>query len=381
MALVLVVEDEEDLRNLVVDILIDAGYDVTEAEHGGVALEKARSEQPDIILLDVMMPVMDGFEVLTKLRQISATKATPVIMLTAFPPAKGELRAWKLGARHYIRKPFDPEQVELSVRVTLREMESPIEDEVAGDAHKANLQTSTFEVPIEKPEVPIRTGYKVLDEKLGGGIPHGSLALIEGSSSAGKSVLCQHLTYGSLLDGRAVAYITSENTAASLSNKMKSIGCDASEQLRAGTFQIYPLDPTANDPHPELSMEYLAQGIERLPIQYEVIIVDSITDIAADTDDRALLSFFSRCKRLCSNGRTVILTVHSNILDEKSLIRLRALCDADLNLTVENVGSRLVKVMEVRKLHGAELNTDNVFNFEVVPGIGIRLLMISTIKV
>ena len=63
------------------------------------------------------------------------------------------------------------------------------------------------------------------------------------------------------------------------------------------------------------------------------------------------------------------------------MIRLRALCDADLNLTVENVGIRLVKVMEVRKLHGSELNTDNVFKFEVVPEMGIRLLMMTTVKV
>ena len=133
MALVLVVEDEKDLRDLVVDILMDAGYDVTEAEHGGVALEKAENEQPDIILLDVRMPVMDGFEVLTHLRQRPATQATPVIMLTAFPPAKGELRAWKLGARHYIRKPFDPEQVEVSVRVALREVEDSTDAAPVGD--------------------------------------------------------------------------------------------------------------------------------------------------------------------------------------------------------------------------------------------------------
>jgi two-component system response regulator ResD len=154
MALVLVVEDEKDLRHLLVDILIDAGYDVTEAENGGVALEKARNEQPDVILLDVMMPVMDGFEVLTKLRQEPATQATPVVMLTAFPPVKGELRAWRLGARHYVSKPFDPERVELAVRVALREIESPVDDEVAGDAPRADSQTSTFEVPIEKPEGP-----------------------------------------------------------------------------------------------------------------------------------------------------------------------------------------------------------------------------------
>ena len=260
MARVLVVEDEEDLRNLVVDILIDAGYDVTEAEHGGVALEKAKNELPDIILLDVMMPVMDGFEVLTQLRQNPATQATPVVMLTAFPPAKGELRAWKLGARHYIRKPFDPEQIELSVRVALREVESSTNAPPAGDdraPHPQAANSNSEEPEVLMPEVPIRTGNGLLDERLGGGIPLGSLALIEGSSSAGKSVLCQHLSYGSLLDGRAVAYITSENTVASLSNKMKSIGLSMSEHLRAGAFQIFPVEPTAHDPHPELSMEYL----------------------------------------------------------------------------------------------------------------------------
>ena len=162
---------------------------------------------------------------------------------------------------------------------------------------------------------------------------------------------------------------------------MKSIGLGVSENLRAGAFQIFPVDPTSHDPHPELSVEYLAQGIERLPVKYEVIIVDSITDVAADTDDKTILRFFSRCKRLCSNGRTVILTVHSNILDDKALIRLRALCDADLILTVENLGIRLVKVLEVRKLHGAELNTDNIFNFEVVPEMGIRVSTTTTIKV
>ena len=224
MALVLVVEDEEDLRNLVVDILMDAGYDVAEAEHGGVALEKARSEKPDIILLDVMMPVMDGFEVLTKLRDNPATQATPVIMVTAFPPAKGELRAWRLGARHYIRKPFDPEQVELSVRVALREIETstdaaPARDDGAPDPQTAETnarepevpmaKVPIAEVPLDEPpmdeapmdeapmdedplddvtmdevlldevtmdedlidNVPIRTGYNLLDQKLGGGHP------------------------------------------------------------------------------------------------------------------------------------------------------------------------------------------------------------------
>jgi len=82
-------------------------------------------------------------------------------------------------------------------------------------------------------------------------------------------------------------------------------------------------------------MEYLAHSIGRLPSQYEVIIVDSITDVAADCQDRAIISFFSQCKRFCSNGRTIILTIHPDIFEDKLLTRLRALCDAYLNLSVE----------------------------------------------
>ena len=371
MTRVLVVEDEADLRNLVADILMDTGYDVTEAVDGGMALEKARSEQPDIILLDVMMPVMDGFEVLTELRQNPDTRATPVVMLTAFPAAKGELRAWRLGARHYIRKPFDPDQVELTVRVALGEAGIRMDGEAADDDTTAHGGTSHLPEP-EEPIGPGKSLSDILDEALGGDIPHGSLNLIEGPSSAGKSVLCQHLAYECLVGGRGVAYITSDSTATGLSNNMESIGLNVSHYLRAVTFQIFPLELKTADPHPELSVEYLAQGIERLPGRSEVIIVDSITDVATDSQEGAIISFFSRCKRLCSDGRTVILAVRSDVFEDNLLTRLRALCDAHFNLSVEKRENKLVKVLEVGKVHDGELNTDNVFGFEVVPEIGMR---------
>lgn len=124
MARVLVVDDEPDLRNLVADILIDAGHDVTTAKDGGAALEKAGIKQPDIILLDVMMPVMDGFEVLKRLRASPIDSAIPVVMLTVWPVMWDELEAWRLGVRHYITKPFDPERLELTVKVALSELKT-----------------------------------------------------------------------------------------------------------------------------------------------------------------------------------------------------------------------------------------------------------------
>ena len=83
MPKILVVDDEADVRNVVTAILNQAGYDVVEAEYGLDGYSKAQSEKPDLVLLDLMMPVVDGFEVLGKLKQNPSTRSIPVIILTA----------------------------------------------------------------------------------------------------------------------------------------------------------------------------------------------------------------------------------------------------------------------------------------------------------
>ena len=98
-----------------------AGYDMLEAANGEEGFEKASSQQPDIILLDVMMPVMDGFETLKRLKENPATKTIPVIMLTAMSAARGEQAGLEMGVSHYLTKPFNPGTVEIAVRVALRE--------------------------------------------------------------------------------------------------------------------------------------------------------------------------------------------------------------------------------------------------------------------
>ena len=104
MTRVLVAEDEEDIRDSLADILVYAGYDVLRAEDGGAALELALREHPDIILLDVMMPVMDGFEVLKNLKENPSTEAIPVVMLSAVPPVEGERNAIRIGAERLCTK-------------------------------------------------------------------------------------------------------------------------------------------------------------------------------------------------------------------------------------------------------------------------------------
>ena len=88
MVKVLVVDDEQDIRKSLVDILFYAGYDVVEAADGEAAVEQACKEYPDIILMDVMMPVMDGLDALRRLRNNPDTQEIPVILLTAVDAVK-----------------------------------------------------------------------------------------------------------------------------------------------------------------------------------------------------------------------------------------------------------------------------------------------------
>ena len=115
MTRVLVVEDDEDIRELLIDSLQDIGYDVIEAQDGISGLAQAQAEIPDVILLDVMMPVMDGFQVLRKLMGNRATRSIPIIMVSARGQEHDIQEALKNGAWDFITKPWAPEDLEAKV--------------------------------------------------------------------------------------------------------------------------------------------------------------------------------------------------------------------------------------------------------------------------
>ena len=108
---VLIADDDPFLRELLTHKLSAAGYSVTSARHGGEALEQCRFPLPDLIVLDAMMPVTDGFEVLRRLKSDPLTAAVPVIMLTAMRREEDIVGALKLGAADYLVKPFIPDEL------------------------------------------------------------------------------------------------------------------------------------------------------------------------------------------------------------------------------------------------------------------------------
>jgi two-component system, OmpR family, response regulator AdeR len=117
MPLVLVVEDEPQIAEILEGYLRRGGYRTERAGDGGAALRLFRAAHPDLILLDVLLPVLDGLEVLKAVR---AESATPVIMLTARTEELDKLLALELGADDYVTKPFRPREVIARVKAVLR---------------------------------------------------------------------------------------------------------------------------------------------------------------------------------------------------------------------------------------------------------------------
>jgi diguanylate cyclase (GGDEF)-like protein len=117
---ILVVDDDPDILQFVEMNLDMEGFETQTAESGRIALEVARERPPDLILLDVMMPELDGLTVLRRLRSSPATSSIPVVLLTAKALAEDRVRGLDLGADDYITKPFDIEELLARVKAVLR---------------------------------------------------------------------------------------------------------------------------------------------------------------------------------------------------------------------------------------------------------------------
>lgn len=118
---ILIVDDEPDTVELIEFNLRNAGYEVSSAEDGAEALRKARQNAPDLIVLDVMLPELDGLEVCKILRADPVTASIPVLMLTARAAEVDRILGLELGARDYVTKPFSPRELLLRVRNVLKQ--------------------------------------------------------------------------------------------------------------------------------------------------------------------------------------------------------------------------------------------------------------------
>ena len=113
---ILVVEDQVDNRQILRDLLGNAGYDLVEAENGQEALAAVARQRPDLILMDIQLPVMDGYEATRRLKSDPGTKSIPIIVVTSYALSGDETKARAAGCDDYVTKPFSPRQLLATVR-------------------------------------------------------------------------------------------------------------------------------------------------------------------------------------------------------------------------------------------------------------------------
>jgi DNA-binding response OmpR family regulator len=116
---ILVADDEEDVRELVAYRLSRSGYDVIDAVDGEEAFRLATEHVPDLMVLDVMMPRLDGYELTRRVRAEESLRSVPVILLTARSQETDVSRGFEVGADDYLRKPFNPDELVARVRAVL----------------------------------------------------------------------------------------------------------------------------------------------------------------------------------------------------------------------------------------------------------------------
>ena len=147
---ILVVDDEEDLLELVRYNLTREGYRVTCVGTGEEALKAARKQPPDLIVLDLMLPAVDGLEVCRRLKSESKTRDIPIIMLTAKSEESDMVAGLERGADDYIAKPFSPRVLSARVKALLRRRENQVRTELETtiDVHELSIHPGRHEVTL-----------------------------------------------------------------------------------------------------------------------------------------------------------------------------------------------------------------------------------------
>ena len=117
---ILVVEDQEDNRRILHDLLTNAGYEIVQAENGEEAVKAAAAQRPDLILMDIQLPLLDSYEATRRIKSDPALRAIPIIVVTSYALSGDESKARAAGCDAYITKPYSPRAILAKIREYVR---------------------------------------------------------------------------------------------------------------------------------------------------------------------------------------------------------------------------------------------------------------------
>ena len=160
---ILIVDDEEDIRELLQFNLVKEGYDVILADTGERSLELAKNKNPQLIVLDLMLPGIDGLSVCKKLKSEPKTASIPIVMLTAKGEESDIVTGLEIGADDYVTKPFSPKVLIARIRKLLRKTILHAEEKAAIKIHELSIDTARYEVLVKNKKVELTyTEFNIL---------------------------------------------------------------------------------------------------------------------------------------------------------------------------------------------------------------------------
>lgn len=301
---ILVVEDDENLLPLIARTLEIEGYRVARAACGPEALAHLRTHVPDLIVSDIMMPGMDGFELLERLRTDARVASVPVVFLTALGDQTSLERGHRLGVDHYLVKPFTPAQLLATVSGTLRRYA-----ELRAGGVLASRPAAT---PLSAPDT-VPSGVAPIDTAIGG-LAAGRVYLATGDFGAAKQALTLHLLTAAVARGDTALLVTPERLDAVL-YLARSLDLSIRDAVRRGRLIVCGM----------------AEGFERR--------LDSREEVVALGAEIADWASQNRCGIVCATG---VLTV----LGSNPRLPLSAPLLSELVGALEGAGATVVLVAD-----------------------------------
>ena len=235
---ILIVDDSRDILLLLRVALTRAGYRVSEAMHGEAALALVAQEIPDLIVSDIMMPEMDGFELLARVRADRRLMGLPVIFLTAAGNADVEERARSLGVEHFLDKPVSPRRLLATVQGTLERFA-----QLRGAGMLRATAAAPTQTPIAWDAVP--SGIDPLDD-LTGGLPRSRAYYLGGDVGAGKTPFVVQYIHWALSRGEGAVLVTTDRPSVVLS-LAQGLGFGLEPFLAEGRLALLELANTVGE--------------------------------------------------------------------------------------------------------------------------------------
>ena len=227
----------------------------------------------------------------------------------------------------------------------------------------------------------ISTGSDYIDKAMRGGIPLGSVTLIEGPSASGKSVLCQHVVFGALMADLLVAYYTDNDDVKVVADNMISLGLDVSEDVESDQLRFFRLSQFGDwRSDPSLLFGPLRDHMrERIGEGVDLVVMDDFTAAVSRGDPRNSVGFVADCKTMSRRGLTVVATVHTSAFDKELIWRFHRLFDAHVSLSLEGKSQGysnemdVVNLLEVKKVANLAPTQNNTIYFRVNPELGASM--------